>query len=295
MPYLYNRSWFPNDIRILGTIHGLRSIELPTDKYAYKYGTLKEQIKEFIKYYFKGAADIVNKKNLNSFNELIKTLDEFCCDSEHSKYSILRVFPGVGGKSVNVYYPPQKHVEAIETSDSYSFDISKNRPYLLIIGGDRWIKNSYRALIALNNLYKSGFLKDIYTITIGKSPSSILKEFSQERRFIFKDYVSPLELELLYKNCEVFIYPTLNEGFGYPPLEAMRYGRTCVVSAVCSLPEICGDVVYYVNPYDIGEMKTRILQASIKKIDPVRIAMHLKAINKRQDEDIYKICKFIVT
>jgi glycosyltransferase involved in cell wall biosynthesis len=167
-------------------------------------------------------------------------------------------------------------------------------PYLLLLGGDRWLKNSYRALRAINNLYYGGHLEAYKTILVGKVPTSIRKRFCNDKRFIFMDYVKPDVLENLYKFCDIFIYPTLNEGFGYPPLEAMRYGKTCVVSAVCSIPEICSDAVYYVNPYDIGEIETRILYASVNKIDMAKIAVCFEAIYQRQIDDLQRICEFIV-
>ena len=79
-----------------------------------------------------------------------------------------------------------------------------------------------------------------------------------------------------------------------PPEEAMKYGKTCVVSGVCSLPEIYGDAVYYVNPYDIGEMKNRILWATKEPIEEKLITKRLEQIINKQKDDLDSLCKTII-
>jgi glycosyltransferase involved in cell wall biosynthesis len=64
-------------------------------------------------------------------------------------------------------------------------------------------------------------------------------------------YVNSEELAELYREASCFVYPSLYEGFGLPPLEAMACGCPVVVSNVTSLPEVCGDAAYYVDPYDV--------------------------------------------
>ena len=108
------------------------------------------------------------------------------------------------------------------------------------------------------------------------------------------DYVDIDKLESLYKYCDLFLYASLNEGFGMPPLEAMKYGKTCIVSGVCSLPEICGDAVYYVNPYDINEIASRILNAAMVKITPNKVITQYSKIHERQENDLDKLCEFII-
>ena len=64
-------------------------------------------------------------------------------------------------------------------------------------------------------------------------------------------YVNNEELADLYRKASCFIYPSLYEGFGLPPLEAMACGCPVVVSNVTSLPEVCGDAAYYIDPNDV--------------------------------------------
>ena len=139
-----------------------------------------------------------------------------------------------------------------------------------------------------------GYLKGIKTKIYGNLPLRIRKKIKYIDNFMFFDYVSSEELEQAYQSCSVFFYPTLNEGFGLPPFEAMKYGRTCVVSAVCSLPEIYGDAVYYCNPYDLLEMENRILNAVEKPIREEHLKEIIDKIQSKQNQDIAKLCKLLM-
>ena len=66
--------------------------------------------------------------------------------------------------------------------------------------------------------------------------------------------VTDAELRALYENAECFVYPSLYEGFGLPPLESMMCGCPVVVSRAASLPEVCGDAAVYCDPSDPGDI-----------------------------------------
>ncbi|MEH7274744.1 glycosyltransferase family 4 protein [Neobacillus vireti] len=63
-------------------------------------------------------------------------------------------------------------------------------------------------------------------------------------------YVSDEELKALYKNAKAFIFPSIYEGFGLPPLEAMSLGCPVLAANAASIPEVCGDAPLYFNPYE---------------------------------------------
>jgi glycosyltransferase involved in cell wall biosynthesis len=75
-----------------------------------------------------------------------------------------------------------------------------------------------------------------------------VKEFSDD--IIFKGYVSDSLLKSYYKHALVVAYPSLYEGFGLPPLEAMASGAPVMTSNTSSLPEVVGDAALLVNPND---------------------------------------------
>jgi glycosyltransferase involved in cell wall biosynthesis len=69
---------------------------------------------------------------------------------------------------------------------------------------------------------------------------------------LYLGYVPDNELGKFYNLASLFVYPSFYEGFGLPPLEAMACGCPVIVSNVASLPEVCGEAVFYVDPNDIG-------------------------------------------
>lgn len=82
-----------------------------------------------------------------------------------------------------------------------------------------------------------------------------LFELSKNRDdIVFTGYLSDEKLVEYYNKACLFVFPSFFEGFGIPPLEAMACGCPCVVSNAASLPEVCGDAAYYVNPYDVEDI-----------------------------------------
>jgi glycosyltransferase involved in cell wall biosynthesis len=73
-------------------------------------------------------------------------------------------------------------------------------------------------------------------------------------------YVPDADLPLLYAGAEAFVFPSLYEGFGLPPLEAMRCGTPVVVSGATSLPEAVGDAGIHVDPHSQDEIASGILR-----------------------------------
>ena len=71
-----------------------------------------------------------------------------------------------------------------------------------------------------------------------------------ENGVIFPGYVDDADLPALYSAATVFVYPSLYEGFGLPPLEAMACGTPVISSNAASLPEVVGDAAFTVNPTD---------------------------------------------
>lgn len=67
----------------------------------------------------------------------------------------------------------------------------------------------------------------------------------------FAGYISDNDLPALYSGADAFVFPSLYEGFGLAPLEAMACGCPVIVSKTASLPEVCGDAAYYIDPYSI--------------------------------------------
>ena len=93
------------------------------------------------------------------------------------------------------------------------------------------------------------------------------------RRVIFVDYVSERELARYYSSARLLAYPSLYEGFGLPPLEAMACGCPVVTSNVSSLPEVVGDAGITVDPNDtdgLAQAMRRVLTDSKLREDMIK-------------------------
>ncbi|TDN55095.1 glycosyltransferase involved in cell wall biosynthesis [Buttiauxella sp. JUb87] len=80
-------------------------------------------------------------------------------------------------------------------------------------------------------------------------------------KVIFTGYISEEKLFNLYRNAKYFIYPSVYEGFGLPPLEAMGFGCPVLVSNMASMPEVCADSALYFDPFDEVSLRNLLSRA----------------------------------
>ena len=114
-----------------------------------------------------------------------------------------------------------------------------------------------------------------------------VEKLNLKDRVVFTGGVSDYELSALYKNCSIFTYPSFYEGFGLPPLEAMSYGKKCVVSNRTSIPEVVGDAGIYFEPDNIGDIAIKIEEGLNLNIDKNNINAVLNKFSwKKCAEDI---------
>jgi glycosyltransferase involved in cell wall biosynthesis len=280
------------DCEVYGTVHGLRFMEseMGLDGLDYFPGLMSKS-KQLARMIF----DKVAKKRYTRYYERrIKDMTVLTV-SNHTKYSIMSYFPQVNKKITAFYSPDVTEFEDSDITEPEPFD-QKN--YFLLVSGNRWLKNNLRSAIALDQLFTDyEHIKQHVIITGVSDPDIFLKHIKNKSRFIFHKYVRESFLKVLYENAYAFIYMSLNEGFGYPPLEAMKRGIPVITSPFTSIPEICGDAVIYSNPYSINEIKNRILQigdaAEYNKLVKSGIKRY-ELIKARQDDDLNKMTDFLL-
>ena len=90
--------------------------------------------------------------------------------------------------------------------------------------------------------------------------------------------IPPEELPALYSAAGALLYPSLYEGFGLPPLEAMACGCPVIVSNTSSLPEVCGSAAYYVDPSSIDRLAEAI--AKVMLDDDVKHSLRQKGVER---------------
>jgi len=164
-----------------------------------------------------------------------------------------------------------KHSKTIQNNTEEILKRYKiNKPYLLYVGVAYPHKN-IQGLITYFNNFVTKYSKNYQLILVGKKNyfynkiSSLLKK-EKNSNTILTDFIPDSELPAIYQNATALIYPSLYEGFGLPPLEAMSYGTPVLASNASCLPEILGDAALYFNPTDIESATTAIFNITSDNI-----------------------------
>jgi glycosyltransferase involved in cell wall biosynthesis len=135
--------------------------------------------------------------------------------------------------------------------------------FMLFVGSIEPRKNLKNLISAYLSLDKE-IRKDIKLVLAGFKGwengeiMELLKKVKSD--VVYLGYLSIIELGKLYNLATLFVYPSLYEGFGLPPLEAMACGCPVVVSDAASMPEVCGDAAQYVDPHDIDSIAHGIVR-----------------------------------
>lgn len=284
------------------TIHGLRTLEMTDDENQYLYFLHKNSMKEWAYCHVLGGLKRLYDRTIKTNKEKARYSRYFSAPnmrvitvSNHSKSSIKTFFPNVDEDRLRVYFSPDT------TSQENRVDAKPNKcgKYYLLVSGNRWLKNCIRAIKALDELFTERPDFESRVVVTGlKDLSYISVKINNPDRFECVGYVDTEELTNLYRNAYLFVYPTLNEGFGYPPLEAMHEGCPVACSAIASVPEVCGDAVLYFSPYSISEIKNRILQMEDTALRNEYIQRGFKQqrkINDKQVSDLMELCQYILS
>jgi len=132
--------------------------------------------------------------------------------------------------------------------------------YCVIVGSLDPRKNLQRVLDALPQL---GHLRDIKFVVVGGTNPRIFgsghaMEQQQSDQVVWAGFVTDGELKALYGDAACLVFPSLYEGFGLPPLEAMYCGCPVIVSSEASLTEVCGDAAMYCDAKSIDDIAAKI-------------------------------------
>jgi len=139
--------------------------------------------------------------------------------------------------------------------------------FVLYAGNVRPHKNLVRLIEALQQLRESSRFEALKLVIIGDEISRYptlrraVHRLKLHKHVRFFGFVPDRTLAVLYRLATVFVFPSLYEGFGLPPLEAMASGTPVVTSNLSSLPEVVGDAALLINPYDPAEIAEGMRQA----------------------------------
>ncbi len=208
--------------------------------------------------------------------------------SEYTKSSIV-YYLGIPADDIEVLYSPERIIKGTNEveDETLSALINSGKKYYLIVSADRISKNATKAIKAFKRFAE--LHPETYLLTVGyqdiKYPNHICCPFLSEG-----------DLAKAYKNCYALIFPSFFEGFGYPPTEAMRYGKPVLCSNTTSMPEILGNAPILFSPlYESGIFDALCkLSDENYEIYKTNSLESYNIIHKRQELDLQKMIEQII-
>jgi glycosyltransferase involved in cell wall biosynthesis len=188
---------------------------------------------------------------------VLPRVDAVITDSQASKTDVIRYLKVPHDKTHVIYggvsasYRPISVDETARTASRYGLP----QGYILFVGSIEERKNLRRLLQAYAWLRQRGEERPLAIVGPRKWKYAHILQTVEELgigdQVIFTGYVPEEDLPTLYSGADLFVFPSLYEGFGLPPLEAMACGTPVVCSNTSSLPEVVGDAAITVDPYDV--------------------------------------------
>ena len=187
----------------------------------------------------------------------LSRVDHIISVSENTKRDLITLF-GVDESKISVVHHGVNSSLFQNIRNNFEFP---NKPYLLYVGS----RTSYKNFSGFINAVASSSLlmKNFNVVVIGGRFSTVEKNLISSLGFVFDQVklisnITDFQLAQFYSHASAFIYPSLYEGFGLPPLEAMSAGCPVVCSNTSSIPEVVKNAGVYFNPHDIEEIRNAI-------------------------------------
>lgn len=224
--------------------------------------------------------------------------------SQFVKDDIIKYF-GVAEEKISVIYEGSPRVSDRQELNDNREILEKykiKKPYLLYVGNAYPHKNLSNLAKAFQLLRDSRY-RDLQLVLVGGEDYFYqkLKKANCNSAgvcfgggVIFTGFAPDRELKGLYEEAEAYVFPSLCEGFGLPPLEAMSYALPVASSSATCLPEILGEAALYFDALDIKDMAEKIDQIiSDKKLRQSMVEAGFKQIEKYSWQKMAKATKEI--
>lgn len=183
--------------------------------------------------------------------------DALIAISHSTRADMLRILRASPDKIQVIHYGVGSHFRPINDSgilDAFCHRYRLPRPFIVYVGNFEPRKNLPTLVRAFAHLVRDGMPHAlVLTGTRGWKDKPIftaVKELDLFAQVHFPGYIPQSELPMLYNAADLFVYPSLYEGFGLPVLEAMACGVPVVTSDIASMPEVTGDAAILIPPQD---------------------------------------------
>lgn len=220
--------YYPNIGKNVITVHDIFY-------YTFYFNSFKKQLVKQLYYGLKRADAIITVSN-ETKREIIQHLD-----IPSDKINV--IYPGVDDKFKPAY-----------TNSLYDrYGLDRNKKYILNIGRDEKRKNIKTLLLAFHEFKKDYKMDDVQLLKINslsRKNLAMIKEMNIGGEITVLEHVTEEDLPKFYSMAELFVFTSIAEGFGFPPLEAMRCGTPVVASKSSAMPEILKDSAILVDPLD---------------------------------------------
>ena len=227
------------------TIHDLRSFHDP--KY---YSGIRAK---FLNYAIQKSAD--QAQRIIAISDF--TRDDIIQTLQIPEEKVVKIYQGFEPSGFQKKY---SSVELRRIKNKYNLPDQ----YILSVGHLEPRKNYNRLLQAFSQLKKQEKVPHKLVIVGQKnwmfeSIYRDLEKLELKQNVVFLGFAAQDDLAAIYQLADVFVLPSLFEGFGFPPLESMAAGTAVACSNATSLPEICGNAALLFDPYNIEDMSLKIL------------------------------------
>jgi glycosyltransferase involved in cell wall biosynthesis len=199
---------------------------------------------------FRNAAAIRARKG-----RLYRRADMVICVSESAQQDLMEIYGVEEARTRLVHHGVTPVAETAAACNDGDI-----RPYVLYVGS----RSAYKNFFALVQAFAvTDSARSMRLVVVGggawsDAERAALAERGLGDRVVLLARVDEAQLAQLYRGATLFVYPSLYEGFGLPPLEAMSAGCPVLVSRTSSLPEICGDAAYYFDPGTNGALEQKL-------------------------------------
>ena len=208
--------------------------------------TVYDMIHELYDYYLPP-----HHKGWNEKREAINRADHIICISEHTRKDLIELF-GIEKEKTSVVHLAYDNSTIIDNKR-----LDNQRPFLLYVGWREWYKNFKPFLKSISR--SKSIMNDFDIIAFGGGEFTVeelrlMAELGFREGQIKQISGSDEVLAKYYSQARAFIFPSLYEGFGLPPLEAMSYNCPVISSNASCMPEVIGDAAEYFNPNSLDEI-----------------------------------------